>query len=35
MTIGLARGKTSFDRKSDLKERDIKRDTARFTEKYK
>jgi SsrA-binding protein len=35
MTIGLARGKTSFDRKSDLKERDIKRDIARFTEKYK
>jgi len=35
MTIGLARGKTSYDRKSDLKERDIKRDTERFTEKYK
>ena len=35
LTVGLARGKTSFDRKSDLKERDIKRDTERFTEKYK
>ncbi|HSW59174.1 MAG TPA: SsrA-binding protein SmpB, partial [bacterium] len=35
MTIGLARGKTSYDRKSDLKEKDIKRDTERFTEKYK
>ena len=35
MTIGLARGKTSYDKKSDLKEKDIKRDTERFTEKYK
>ncbi|MBP5202208.1 SsrA-binding protein SmpB [bacterium] len=35
MEIGLARGKTSFDRKDDLKEKDIKKDNERFTEKYK
>lgn len=35
MTIGLARGKTSYDRKADLKEKDIERDSRRFTEKYK
>ena len=35
MEIGLARGKTSFDRKDDLKEKDIKKDNERFTEKYR
>ena len=35
MEIGLARGKTSFDRKDDLKEKDIKKDSERFTGKYK
>ena len=35
MEIGLARGKTSFDRKDDLKEREIKKDNERFTEKYR
>ena len=35
MMIGLARGKTSFDRKDDLKEREIKKDNERFTEKYR
>lgn len=35
MTIGLARGKTSYDKRSDLKERDIERDSRRFTEKYR
>ena len=35
MLIGLARGKTSFDRKDDLKEREIKKDSERFTEKYR
>ena len=35
MEIGLARGKTSFDRKDDLKEKEIKKDNERFTEKYK
>jgi len=35
MEIGLARGKTSFDRKDDLKEKDIKKDNERFTGKYK
>lgn len=35
MTIGLARGKTSYDRKNDLKEKDIQKDNARFTEKYR
>lgn len=35
MTIGLARGKTSYDRKSELKEKDIERDNRRFMEKYK
>lgn len=35
MTIGLARGKTSYDKRSDLKEKDIERDSKRFTEKYR
>ena len=35
MMIGLARGKTSFDRKDDLKEREIRKDNERFTEKYR
>ncbi len=35
MEIGLARGKTSFDRKDDLKEKDIRKDNERFTEKYR
>ena len=35
MERGLARGKTSFDRKDDLKEKDIKKDNERFTEKYR
>ncbi|MBO4698327.1 SsrA-binding protein SmpB [bacterium] len=35
MLIGLARGKTSFDRKDDMKEREIKKDNERFTEKYR
>ena len=35
MEIGLARGKTSFDRKDDLKEKDIKKDNERFTGKYR
>jgi len=29
LRIGLARGKTSFDKRHDLKEKDIKRDVAR------
>ena len=33
MEIGLARGKTSFDRKDDLKEKDIRKDNERYTEK--
>ena len=35
MEIGLARGKTSFDRKDDLKEKDIKKDNERYTGKYR
>lgn len=35
MEIGLARGKTSFDRKDDLKEKDIRKDNERYTEKYR
>jgi len=35
MEISLARGKTSFDRKDDLKEKDIKKDNERFTGKYR
>ena len=35
MTIGLARGKTSYDKRADLKEKDIERDSKRFTEKYR
>ena len=30
LQIGLARGKTSFDKRQDLKEKDIKRDVARL-----
>ena len=30
LQIGLARGKTSFDKRSDIKEKDIKRDVARL-----
>ena len=31
MTIGLARGKTGYDRRVDIKERDMKRETERYT----
>jgi len=34
LEIGLARGKTSYDKKDDLKEKSIKKDTERFTGKY-
>ena len=29
LQIGLARGKTSFDKRADIKEKDVKRDVAR------
>ncbi|MGI6395506.1 MAG: SsrA-binding protein SmpB [bacterium] len=35
VVIGLARGKTFFDRKQDLKEKDILRETEREKEKYR
>lgn len=35
LEIGLARGKTSYDKKDDLKEKSIKKDTERFTGKYR
>ncbi|MBO4441901.1 SsrA-binding protein SmpB [bacterium] len=35
LEIGLARGKTSFDKKDDLKEKSIRKDTERFTGKYR
>jgi SsrA-binding protein len=31
MTIGLARGKTGYDRRVDIKDRDMKRETERYT----
>jgi len=35
LEIGLARGKTSYDKKDDLKEKSIRKDTERFTGKYR
>jgi SsrA-binding protein len=35
VTICIAKGKKLYDKKSDLKERDIKRDTDRDLEKYR
>jgi len=31
MTIGLARGKTGYDRRVDIKDKDMKRETERYT----